>query len=243
MLNVKELLDIISIAANGKDDIKKAAIGFYNYGFVLKDPKNSKEEYVVTTYSSRFADAGSYRGITEQILQLERIKSLDDFGPKDDKDDCLFAGALKTLIPTLEFGGYETLFDVWMFVKTPDGKQFPATFYYGPSGTSLGGWHSEDYKDVFPKSLAQIINFSPFDLPKNERESFIEAFELALRKIPVSDFYGVYEHDGGNALMGVRSGVPFSIELPYEYNNSDIEFYLEEVDFYKEKFSEVYRGL
>ncbi len=88
---------------------------------------------------------------------------------------------MKTVLPTLEFGGDESLFDVWMFVRTPEGKQFPATFYYGPSGTSLGGWHSENYDKVFPKNFAQIINASPFDFSKDEKESLIEALELALK--------------------------------------------------------------
>lgn len=120
-----------------------------------------------------------------------------------------------------------------MFVRTPDGKQFPATFYYGPSGTSLGGWMS--YKDskgdyFFPEDFASIINFSPFDFSKDEREGLIEALECALRKVPVSDFFGVYQHDGGNALMGVKSGIPFSIELGYEFDETDIEIWLDAVE-------------
>jgi len=232
-LNVQELLKLISNAANGKDDLKQAAVGFHGYGFVFKDFKNSRESYVVTYHSGKFTEVGSYRGFAEQILQSERIKSLDDFGPKNDKGDYLFAGSLKTLLPTLEFGGYESLFDVWMFVKTPECKQFPATFYYGPSGTSLGGWMS--YKDskgdyYFSGEFASIINFSPFDFSKVGRESLIEALECALRKVPASDFYGVYQHDGGNALMGVKSGKPFSIELGYEYDEIDIEIWLDAVE-------------
>lgn len=243
-MNVQELLALISNTASGKDDLEEVAVGFYGYGFVFRDFKNSNERDIVIGYrSSNVCGVGTYRGITEQILQLERIKSLDDFGPKDDKDDFLFAGSLKTLLPTLKFGGDENLFDVWMFVKTPDGKQFPATFYFGASGTALGGWHSDKYNEIFPKSFASIINSSPFDFSKDEREGLIEALECALRKVPVSDFFGVYQHDGGNALMGVQSGMPFSVELGYEYDETDIEFYLEEIKFYKDKFNEVYRKL
>ncbi len=43
--------------------------------------------------------------------------------------------------------------------------------------------------------------------------------------------------------MGVKIGVPFIIELGYEYDDTDIQFYLEEVEFYKDKFDEVYRKL
>lgn len=36
---------------------------------------------------------------------------------------------------------------------------------------------------------------------------------------PVSDFYGVYQHDLGHALMGVKSGIPFSIDLEDDYDD------------------------
>jgi len=229
----QELLDLLSCAARGKDNLEQGAVGFYGYSFVFKDPKKSNESYVITVWSSKFAGAGAYRGITEQILQLEHFKSLDDIGPSDDKDDCLFAGSLKTLIPTLEFGGDEVLFSVWMFVKTPDGKQFPATFYYGPSGTSLGCWRSyqdDNGHNIFPDDFISIINFSPFDFSGEELDEFIQALECALRKVPVSDFYGVYQHDLGNSIMGVRGGRPFAIELGYEYDEKDIEICLDSVD-------------
>jgi hypothetical protein len=193
--------------------------------------------------SSKICNLGAYRDLLKiWSSRHDKMQNLDELVLYDEKYDCLYGGALKTLLPTLEFGGYENLFDVWMFVRTPDGKQFPATFYFGASGTALGGWHSEKYDKIFPKSFASIINFSPFDFSKDERESLIEALECALRKVPVSDFYGVYQHDGGNALMGVKAGVPFIIELGYEYDKTDIDFYLEEVEYFKDKFDDVYNN-
>lgn len=242
-MDCEELISLLSRAADGDDNLQKAVVGFAGYGFFFADPFKSDEIFVTVYESSKFAGAGANRGVAEKILQLEHIRSLGDLGPLEDKNDCLFAGSLKTLIPTLEFGGYEILFWVWMFIKTPDGKQFPATFYYGATGTALGGWMSyqdDDGKNVFPDDVNTIINFSPFDFSSEELEEFIEALELALRKVPVSDFYGVYHHDLGNDLMGVMSGIPFAIELGYEYDEVDIEIWLDAVEFYKDKFDEVY---
>ena len=133
-----------------------------------------------------------------------------------------FGGALRTLIPDMEFGGYESLYHIWMFVKTPKGQMFPATFYYGQSGTSIGGW-SRDYRvflfaeeRTFPQEFESIVNFTPFDFSKMELEEFIEALELALDNVPISDFEGIYEHDLGKELMGIRSGKIFVKTLKEE---------------------------
>ena len=112
-----------------------------------------------------------------------------------------------------------------MFVKTPKGQTFPATFYYGRSGTSIGGW-SPDYhtflfadERVFPQEFESIINFSPFNFTDIELQEFIEALELSLDKVPISDFEGVYEHDMGRELMGIKSGKPFLKSLKYKRKN------------------------
>ena len=115
---------------------------------------------------------------------------------------------------------------------TPDGLFFPATFYYGASGTSLGGWHLEDYKR-FPREMRDEFNFSPFDLDKDELTGLIEAQMFALKKAPVSDFCGIYSHDLGNALNGVYDGVAFIQELGYDYDEVEVEV-IEELGDYDE---------
>jgi len=122
---------------------------------------------------------------------------------RQEEIDLLLAGSLKTLIPKLQFGGDETFFNIWMFVKTPDGKTFPGTFYYGASGPSVGGWMR-----YIPSSKCPF-NFSPFDFKKEELNLFLDALEFALKKIPVSDFEGIYRHDLGNSHMGIIDGKPF----------------------------------
>lgn len=240
--DIKELLNLVLRVAHKEDNLEQAAIGFYGYGFVFRDFRHSNDSYIVTKQSSRVCLMGAYRDLLKKwFSEHDKIHDLDDLLLYNEKYDCLYGGALRTLLPTLEFGGDEDLFNVWMFVRTPDGKQFPATFYFGPSGTSVGGWESKEYVKIFPKDFTQIINYSPFDFSKDEREGLIEALECALKKVPVSDYYGVYHHDLGNALMGVKAGVPFIIELGYEYDETDIEFYLGEVEYFKDKFDEIFK--
>lgn len=243
-MDVEDLLDLVKRVAGGEDDLKEAAIGFHGYGFIFKDLRDSNESYVITSQSAKVCEMGAYRDLLKRwFSKHDRIQDLDNLVLYNEKYDCLYFGALKTLLPKLKFGGEEVLFYLWIFVKTPSGKQFPATFYFGPSGTALGGWHSQKYDKIFPKDFTQAINGSPFNLSQDEREGLIEALECALKMIPVSDFYGIYHHDLGNALMGVKAGVPFILELGYEYDEIDIEFYLGEVEYYKDRFDEVYKEL
>ncbi|MFX1409584.1 MAG: hypothetical protein ACFFA6_04480 [Promethearchaeota archaeon] len=209
MLNVDYLVQLVSEAAKGNDNFKEGAVGFNGYGFVFRDyDYSSKDSFINDIGSSKLCSFGAFKNIYKKFLRNEN-KLLN----YDSKLDLYFGGALKTLIPTLKFGGDEILFDVWMFVKTPKNQMFPATFYYGQSGTSIGGW-SADYHlstkgKTFPQNFKSLINFSPFNFSHNELEGFIEALEYSLKKVPVSDFEGIYVHDLGKNLMGIRSGKPF----------------------------------
>ena len=95
--------------------------------------------------------------------------------------DLFFAGSLKTLLPRLRFGRDE-IFLVWVLIKTPENKSFPAKFYFGPSGTSWAGWTLQGYLKVFPSDFRSVINYSPFDLSDDELNSLVEAFELVFQK-------------------------------------------------------------
>lgn len=178
-------------------------------------------------YSGKFSSAGFWRKIiTYSRENLDRIKSLKDINLEDTKLDFLFGGSLKTLVPSLTFGGYEVLFFVWMFVKTPEGYMFPATFYYGQSGTSIGGWRLSRAKDVFPPEFFSLINFSPFNFSPDELDGFIDALEISLKMVPVSDYYGVYQGDEGYALMAVKNGRPYLLDLGWSYDEKRIDEYL-----------------
>jgi len=216
-LKIEDLLKLASEAADGKDNFKEGAIGYNGYGFVFRGyGYKSKNSFIIGDGSSKLCSIGAFRNIYKKSLEIQGpIKSSKDLLNYSPKLDLFFGGALKSLVPEIEFGGNEQLFDVWLFVKTPKGQMFPATFYYGQSGASIGGW-SPDYRvflfteaRTFPPEFESIINFSPFNFSKIELEEFIEALVLSLDKVPTSDFEGVYEHDLGRELMGIRSGKPF----------------------------------
>ncbi len=217
---ISEILCSVSQAAKGKDNIDKGTAGFAGYGFVFKGYAEI-DAYFPSGLNSKVCSIGALRGSYERfgnaVESGVKIKSFDEINNYDGIYDLYFAGSLKTLIPTLEFGGYEQFYRVWMFVKTPDGKMFPATFYYGASGTSLGGWRSKRVKEIekqtgksfFPEQFKSVINFSPFDFSKKEEDEFIEALTCTLDKVSVSDFEGILQGDHGICIMGIESGELF----------------------------------
>jgi len=216
-LEIESFLKLFFRDSDGKDDFKEGAIGYNGYGFVFRDfDYKFKNSFIIGDGSSKLCSVGAFRDIYKKSLENQGpIRSSKDLLNYSPELDLFFGGALKTLIPRTEFGGYEQLFSVWMFVKTPKGQIFPATFYYGQSGASIGAW-SPDYRvfvfaeaRTFPPEFESIINFSPFNFSKIELEEFVEALVLSLDKVPTSDFEGVYEHDLGRDLMGIRSGKPF----------------------------------
>lgn len=225
-MDIEEIISLVSEAAKGKDYFEKGAVGSNGFGFVFKD-LDSDIPYVTFKGSSKVFGAGSHRNVTKNFRKLVKLGELKNFNDLHDIDpnyDLLLAGSVKKLLPTIKFGGYEELFDVWMFVKTPEGKMFPATFYYAQSGLSIGGWGRKDSRtgryfdsytgeNVFPEDFEDLINFSPFKFSDFEKNLFLDALEFALDKVPVSDFWGVFNHDLGNTLMGVSKGKPFTREL------------------------------
>lgn len=200
-MTIKDLINLVVNASKGKDNFDEGALGFNGYGFVFKD-LTSGLSYVTSYGSSKVFAAGTYRKFTV---------NLDEIINHDIELDLLLVGSLKTLVPTLIFGGYELLFDVWVFVMDSNDMMFPMRLYFGQSGTSIAGWPLND-KNI-PKNLNIIINSSPFNFSDDERDDFLESLELTLGKVPVSDFWGVYSHDLGNTLMCLENGRPFIKEL------------------------------
>ena len=224
-MKVEELLELLINVAEGEDRIYLGVVSFNGYGFIFQDPFISAVPYITAQESSKFCSISLLlkRNIFQQDFDKYNLKGTYEYMTERDNYDMLLAGALKTLVPTLKFGGEELLFDTWVFVKTPDGKQFPATYYYAQSGMSLGGWSSYNNSEIFPKKFISIINFTPFDFGKEELEELVQALEHALRKVPVSDFHGIYKHDFGQTLMGVRDGRPFTMELYRPMTESEVK--------------------
>jgi len=130
-LETESLLKLVSEAADGKDDFKEGAVGFNGYWFVFRDyDYKSKNSFIIGDGSNKLCSIGAFRDIYKKSLEVQGpIKSSKDLLNYSPKLDLYFGGALKTLIPRTEFGGCEQLFHAWMFVKTPKGQMFPATFY------------------------------------------------------------------------------------------------------------------
>ena len=220
MLSIKYLIKLISETAEGKDNFEEGAVGANGYGFVFRDYDHESKDSFISAYgSSKLCSIGAFKDVYNKFLMnIDKLKDVKVLLNHNPKLDLYFGGALKTLIPKLKFGGNETLFDVWVFVKTPKDQLFPGTFYYGQSGTSIGGW-TPAYtlfakKRVFLRQFESIINFNPFNFSKIELREFLEAFVISLGKVPISDFEGIYTHDLGSYLMGIKSGKPFIEKIP-----------------------------
>ena len=226
-MKIEHLIELLSSAARGIDNIKEGAVGSNGYGFVFRnfDYNSLDSFFLIGDGSSKFCSLGVYKYIYNKSLRGRATKrDLEELYNCDLKPDLHFGGALKSLVSDIEFGG-EYLFEVWMFVKTPRSRIFPATLYYGQSGPSVGAW-SSDYRaflftdgGAFTQEFQAIINFNPFDFSDLEKEEFIEALEFSLAKVPVSDFEGIFQHDRGSELMGVKSGKPFIKSLKDEVLN------------------------
>lgn len=206
-------------AASGEDVLDKGAVGYNGYGFVFID-RNYVPQALKVLHSSRAFGVGSMRNfeaIMEQkiipLVDERNLKSIFDIAnylPHDREFDFRLMGSLKTLMPELKLGGW-TFFELWLFIITPDGKKFPVYFYYYRNSLSIGAW--ETYRD-FPKRFLDYVNFTPFDFNEEDRELFLEALELALLRLPSSEFEGVsLTEDFGDYLIGVKDGKMFERRL------------------------------
>jgi len=233
MAEIKKLLELMENSTEDSVDMKNRVIHFQGYTFVFRDHDSKlRESYVVIKLSSKVTSAGFWRKILKYSIEnLQEIKSIGDINLEDTEYDFCYGASLKTLLPALKFGGDRTLFLVWIFVKTPEGYMFPATFYYGPSGTSIGGWKLQNARKVFPSEFYSIINITPFDLPHDELDAFVEALELSLKMVPMRDYYGVYLGDHGYTIMGVKNGEPYLLDLGWSYDERQMEAYLKDAQF------------
>jgi len=224
----KKILQLTEDPADGKFNIKEGAIGSNGYGFVFRD-ENFMSNYLQVSYSSKFHCLGSMRRFANRY-EKEGTFTLSNGSLEDTEEyDMKLIGAVKTLVPTIKTGGAEWLFGVWLFTVTPNGLRFPMNLYYGPTRLGLGGWDYEGKKSLlknlknitepkdYPLELQKIVNYNPFELSRNDKEELAEALELALRQVPISDFYGFYANDNGYLIMGIRNKKPFVEYITTEY--------------------------
>ncbi len=238
---ITKIIELAKEAANGKDNFKEGAVGSNGYGFVFRaadvNPSPSNP-YIFSVSSQKLCGAGAQRDFLERVegnslsQKFETIRNIShgkisqvDLFRYERNFDLRLAGSVKTLVPDLWFGGYERVFDVWMFAVTPEGHMFPATLYWRQSGLSFGAWASYGMsyflkERFFPEDFVNLINFTPFESSDEELNLFLDALEFALKKVPVSDFWGVNLADYGYVYIGIKNGVPFERPLyPTKYSN------------------------
>lgn len=227
-MNLIDFVFLVTQVAKGKDNIKKGAVGFGGYGFIFMDISDIAEIFKLE-YTSGIIRLGTTRELLKAWYN-NKIKEYDDLleYEYDKIQDLYYAGAIKTLVPSLKFGGDELLFEVGMLVKTPDGKLFPATFYWGVGGLTIGGWKQEPLKDFIAlNEFDQTIKFTPIKFTNDDIEELAEAFQLALQKVSVSDFEGEYWGELGGTRMGIKSGTPFMIDIPIDEDINGALIYYE----------------
>ncbi len=225
-MRIEQLIELVTNASKGKDNIKEGSVGSNDYGFVFKNP-NSSIPFVTVIHSHKYCEAGSSRDALKNWYKYKNFEDIMNYSKFDELKDLILAGSLKTLAPSLIFGGYN-IFTVWMFVKTPNARTFPAVFYWGSSGVSIGGWASYGITPfakeiIFPEDFLEIVNFSPFKFTDDEQGCFLDALEFALKKAPVSDFWGLFNRDIGNSFMGIRKGEPFNKLMPHSEYDPEAE--------------------
>ncbi len=223
-MSIKEILCLGKQAAGGKDNLTEGAVGFAGFGFVFWDLS-----HIAEIFSLEYTSGICRLGTTRELLKawdngnLRKHDNILDYS-YDQAQDLYYVGAIKTLVPSLKFGGDELLFEVGMLVNTPKGEIFPATFYWGVGGLTIGGWKQDPLRNfIMLQNIGQTIKFNPIKFTNDDIEKLTEAIQLALQKVPITDFEGVYWGDLGRFRMGIKSNSPFITQIPVD---EDIDYAL-----------------
>jgi len=205
--SIEKLETLALNASNGKDNLKEAALGCNGYGFIFRDPFECEEPYITLEGSSKLCSMDLSKDQILKILENNELTVSD----LDFQDGLLFLSHLKTVFPKLKVGGDEMLFNIWAFIRTKNGKQFPIVIYSAQSGIAIGAW--ETYNKNFHDNFKSILNSTPFNFSENELQELVEAIKIVIRKLPLADYCGFYQDDTGKFMIGVKKGEPFIIEL------------------------------
>lgn len=219
-MNLSVNFNLALEASNGKDNFKQGVVGSNNFGFAFIDMKKADSLMEYNNYLSQLC---SLRDPQDFIRRIEfSNKDFSDFLIKSNRDDIKLAGSVKTLVPSVEYGGYESLFEVVVITRTPEKHFFPLIFYYGVSGLALSAFNITSWLDK--GSFGSYFNYNPFNYNKQNVEILTEAFHLALLKVPSSNYFGVYNHDFGNTLMGLKGRRIINIELEDDIDPSFVSY-------------------
>lgn len=193
--DLKEIIHLADLASKGNDDIANGSIGYDGYGFVFRDLDYVSKYMKLTTYNSVLVEIGQMRQIKDF---LDKENDLETFLISGFGINLLITASVKTLVPSLKLGLGDTFFITWMLVKTPKGDIFPANFYYDRYRMAIGYLNLKfaDHKEDISKEFTEIYNFNPINLTEEEENELAFSFELALEKVPKSDYKAFFSgHD------------------------------------------------
>jgi len=213
-VDYKEVLKLVNLAAEGKDYIEMGSVGYGGYGFVFRD---------LDFFEHFPGELNRYRPIVN--VGDQPIEKIIRSQGECDRDEfyyyyylkVLMIGSLKTLLPSLEFKDAkksDILFEVWVIIKTPQGKIFPLIYHYDRYRMALG--ISPTYSDVtwlLPRNYRDIFNVNPNDLTREERATLAETFENALKKVPTSDYRTIYPGHDYSSHIEINNGVPLFADV------------------------------
>jgi len=204
-MNDKEILQLVILAAEGKDDIRKGAIGYGGYGFIFRDEDFFKDFSKEIFRYRAFVEVGD-----ENCLRKDRKEGKFDIDKIDSYYliNALMIGSLKTLLPSLKFMEAEysdILFVVWVIIRTPKGKIFSAIYHYDRYRMALGNLRS---REKFCEKYPYICNYDPKNLSREEKYELADAFENALKKVPLTDYRTIYPGHDYAFHIGVNNKVP-----------------------------------
>ncbi len=137
------------------------------------------------------------------------------------KINALMIGSLKTLVPSLKFMKAEysdILFVVWVIIRTPKGKIFPAIYHYDKYRMALGNLIS---RESFCQKYPYLCNCDPKNLSKEEKYELADAFENALKKIPLTDYRTIYSGHDYSYHIGVNNKIPLFEVVSWDEDWSD----------------------
>lgn len=207
-MNIAKLVQFASDAAEGINNLNEGAFGSNGFGFVFRDVNYGD---IGLDFTSKVCNIGTMRKFFEEFQNEEDPDIFQVYS--DIRSDLLLIGAVKTLVPSLQLALDDLLFIVWMIVKTPDNKIFPATLYYGKTRLAIGGWSRNGLYKVdgyLTSRYEKYFNFNPFDFTIGEQSSCAEALESVLQKVPISDFEVIYRDEYGEYVMTVKDSIPNS---------------------------------
>ena len=226
LFNSQEIFTLVNDASCGVDNIQDGAIGSSGYGFLFMN-EDSLPECVRFCGGGRLYPLGSMKDFA---IEYEKhvIKDFSNFsGDELFYQDIKIIGSVKTLVPDARFGdpdNQDIMFEVWLFVRTPDKRTFPARIYYGPTRLAIGKWNF--YRVCDSKAAIEfesLFNYDPSKFSLIEKQELAIAIELALMKVPVSDFLGILNHDCGYRVLSIYRGRSIVLHLPPA---ADIDFLL-----------------